>query len=269
MAVERRQPDGSWGRLAWTLPVALVVTMSALAGFLDVLLGDRSPPSAPEAVSVQIVELPPEPSQVATQASSEPLPPSPVQPPAPQTPPTLTPPPTPPPPEPTPPIEAPPPPAPTPAIETPLPPPTPPPPPQARKPEPTRTKPPLRRDQSRQAPQHQTASPITGAPAQAQPPTPASQSQAGGMTMGARTLYQPMPEIPEELRHRELSVVAMARFHVAADGSATVTLLQATADPRLNAALMSALQKWRFFPAMDNGRPIASTIDIRVPIEVR
>lgn len=87
--------------------------------------------------------------------------------------------------------------------------------------------------------------------------------------MGARALYRPMPEIPEELRHRELAVVAMARFHVAADGSATVTLLQATADPRLNAALMSALQKWRFFPAMDNGRPIASTIDIRVPIEVR
>jgi outer membrane biosynthesis protein TonB len=33
--------------------------------------------------------------------------------------------------------------------------------------------------------------------------------------------------------------------------------------------LMSAMQKWRFFPAMDNGRPTASTIDIRVPIEVR
>jgi protein TonB len=78
-----------------------------------------------------------------------------------------------------------------------------------------------------------------------------------------------MPEIPDELRHRELSVVAMARFHVAADGSATVELLQATPDPRLNAALMSALQKWRFFPAMESGRPIPSTIDIRVPVEVR
>jgi protein TonB len=87
--------------------------------------------------------------------------------------------------------------------------------------------------------------------------------------MGARALYKPMPDIPDDLRHRALNLVAMARFKVAADGSATVTLLQVTADPQLNTALMSALQKWRFFPAMDNGQPIASTIDIRVPIEVR
>jgi periplasmic protein TonB len=288
--VERRQPDGSWGRLAWTLPVALILTMLALAGFLDVLSGGVSPPSASEPVSVQIVELPPEPSQVEKQPTSETAPPSPVQPPSsPQTPPVLTVPLTPPPPNPAPPIKAPPPPKPAPPKELPpplpdqsppapqTPPaspalPTPPPPPpqqQARKPKPAHTQLPLRRDQSRQPPQDQTASPMAGAPAQAQPSASVTRSPAGGITMGARALYRPMPDIPEELRHRELAVVAIARFHVAADGSATVTLLQATADPRLNAALMSALQKWRFFPAMDNGRPIASTIDIRVPIEVR
>jgi TonB family protein len=78
-----------------------------------------------------------------------------------------------------------------------------------------------------------------------------------------------MPDIPEELRHRKLSLVAVARFQIAADGSATVTLLQATADPGLNAALSSALRNWRFFPAMNSGQPVASTIDIRIPIEVR
>jgi len=283
--VERRQPDGSWGRLVWTLPVALVLTMLALIGFLDVLSGGVSPPSAPEPVSVQVVELSPEPSQVTTQPATETTPPAPVQPPpAPQAPPSPTAPPTPtpPPPKPAPRIETPPPPKPTPPIETPqpepapstealpLPPPPPPRPPlEARNPEPAYTQPPLRRERSRQPPQHQTISPMAGAPAQAQPSAPVTRSPTGGVTMGARALYRPMPEIPEELRHRELAVVAMARFHVAADGSATVTLLQATADPRLNAALMSALRKWRFFPAMDNGRPIASTIDIRVPIEVR
>jgi len=285
--VERRQPDGSWGRLVWTLPVALVLTMLALTGFLDVLSEGVSPPSASEPVSVQVVELSPEPSQVTTEPTTETTPPAPVQPPpapvqpppAPQTPPPPTASPTPPPPKPAPPIETPPP---TPRIETPppeqapptevlpLPPPPPPRPPmEARNPEPAHTQLPLRRDQSRQPPQDQTASPMAGAPAQAQLSAPVTRNPTGGVTMGARALYQPMPEIPEELRHRELAVVAMARFHVAADGSATVTLLQATADPRLNAALMSALQKWRFFPAMDNGRPIASTIDIRVPIEVR
>ena len=294
MPVERRQPDGSWGRLVWTLPVALVLTMLALTGFLDVLSGGVSPPSASEPVSVQVVELAPEPSQVTTQPTTETAPPSPVQPPpAPQAPPPPPAAPTSPPPKPAPPIETPPPPKPTPRIETPPPepaprietpqpqpapstealplPPPPPPHPQleARNPAPAHAQPPLRRERSRQPPQDQTASPTAGAPAQAQLSAPVTRSPTGGVTMGARALYRPMPEIPEELRHRELAVVAMARFHVAADGSATVTLLQATADPRLNAALMFALQKWRFFPAMDNGRPIASTIDIRVPIEVR
>jgi len=282
--VERRLPDGSWGRLVWTLPVALVLTMLALTGFLGVLLGHVPPPSASGSVSVQVVELSPEPSRAATQPTGETTPPSPVQPPlAPQTPPKSTAPPTPPPPKPPPPVETPPTPKPAPRIETPPPPeptppvealpPPPPPPPrpplQARNLEPAHTSLPLRRDRSRQPPQDQTASPMVGAPAQTQQSAPVTRSPAGGITMGARALYRPMPDIPEELRHRELAVVAMARFHVAADGSATVTLLQATPDPRLNAALMSALQKWRFFPAMDNGRPIASTIDIRVPIEVR
>lgn len=87
--------------------------------------------------------------------------------------------------------------------------------------------------------------------------------------MGARALYKPMPEIPEELRHRQLTFVAVASFNVAANGAATVTLLRATADPRMNAALMSALRKWRFFPAMENGHPVSSIIEIRIPIEVK
>jgi hypothetical protein len=53
---------------------------------------------------------------------------------------------------------------------------------------------------------------------------PLARSFTPGITMGARALYRPMPEIPEELRHRELAVVATARFHLAADGSATVEL---------------------------------------------
>jgi protein TonB len=87
--------------------------------------------------------------------------------------------------------------------------------------------------------------------------------------MGARALYKPLPEIPEELRHRHLSLVAVARFRVAADGSAQVALVQTTPDPRLNTALIAALARWRFFPAMANGRPVASTIEIRIPVEVR
>jgi protein TonB len=87
--------------------------------------------------------------------------------------------------------------------------------------------------------------------------------------MGARAIYRPLPEIPEELRRRALDLVAVARFHVAANGAAQMELIQPTPDAALNRALTETLAKWRFFPAMDQGRPVASTIDIRIPITVR
>jgi periplasmic protein TonB len=87
--------------------------------------------------------------------------------------------------------------------------------------------------------------------------------------MGARAIYQPLPEIPEALRRRNIEMVAIARFRVAENGAARVELLQPTSEPELNRALLDALRRWRFFPAMQEGKPVASTVDIRVPISVR
>ncbi len=64
-------------------------------------------------------------------------------------------------------------------------------------------------------------------------------------------------------------MVAIARFRVAANGSAQVELVQPTADPDLNRALLDSLRRWRFFPGMEDGKPVPSTVDIRIPIVVR
>ena len=64
-------------------------------------------------------------------------------------------------------------------------------------------------------------------------------------------------------------LVAVARFRVTVDGSAQVELTQPTGDPDLNRALVETLKRWRFFPAMQSGKPILSTIDIRIPISVK
>jgi protein TonB len=61
----------------------------------------------------------------------------------------------------------------------------------------------------------------------------------------------------------------MARFRVGADGGAEVELVEPTSDPDLNRVLLESLRRWRFFPAMQGGKPVASTIDIRIPISVR
>ena len=98
--------------------------------------------------------------------------------------------------------------------------------------------------------------------------TPSSAPPGGGQ-MGARAVYKPMPEIPDALRRRSLELVALARFKVAADGSAQVELIEPTSEPDLNRALLDALKRWRFFPAMQDGKAVASSVDIRIPVSVK
>jgi protein TonB len=115
-----------------------------------------------------------------------------------------------------------------------------------------------------------TSRPSTQTPLAAVPPVHGPQGPPGGTeTMSARALYKPMPEIPESLRHRTIDLVAVARFRVTADGSARVELTEPTSDSDLNRALLDALKRWRFFPATQAGKPVASTIDIRIPISVK
>jgi len=87
--------------------------------------------------------------------------------------------------------------------------------------------------------------------------------------MGARAIYKPLPEIPDALRRQRIDVVAVARFRVGANGAAQVELLEPTNDPDLNRALLESLKRWRFFPGMDAGKPVDSTVDIRIPISVK
>jgi protein TonB len=108
-------------------------------------------------------------------------------------------------------------------------------------------------------------------PAQAQPaarPAPDTRS-AGTATMGAQAIMRPMPQIPDELREDAFNAVAVARFHIAADGTATFELAKPTPNPRLNRLLLEKLREWRFFPAMRDGKPVPSDQDIRITFEVK
>ena len=86
---------------------------------------------------------------------------------------------------------------------------------------------------------------------------------------GARAIVQPMPKIPEDLRAEAFKSSALARFHIAVDGSAEVELVKPTPYPRLNRILLDSLKKWRFMPAIKSGKPVASTEEILVKIEVK
>ncbi len=86
---------------------------------------------------------------------------------------------------------------------------------------------------------------------------------------GARAIVQPMPQIPDDLRAEVFNFSALARFHIAVDGSVKVELAKPTPNPRLNRILLDSLKKWRFIPAIRNGKPVASTEEIVVRMEVK
>jgi protein TonB len=245
--------DDPWRRVLWLLPTAAALTLLSLMGFLKLLAGAPFVTPLLPAVEVDVVELAPNP----------PLARAPPAPPPPREPPPLA-------------LEPPPlpqsssPATPEPAGAQALPAP-----PLAPHPEPpvARVKPPPQPPQ-RAAPTQKSVPSVQSPPLADAPPSPAltppvASLPPSGSSMGARALYRPLPEIPEELRWRAIDLMAVARFHVAASGSAEVELIQPTPDATLNRALLETLKKWRFFPAMESGKPQASTIDIRIPITVR
>ena len=108
------------------------------------------------------------------------------------------------------------------------------------------------------------------APTQPAPPAQPAADSKGGMTgnSGPQAIVKPMPEIPDELRQDAFNAVAIVRFHVAKDGTATVELVQPTPHPRLNRLLLDTLKDWRFFPAIKDGQPVESVYPLTFRFEV-
>ncbi len=228
--------DDSWRRLPVTLPCALLLAAALLLGFLRLVTEPRSP-ARDLALDARLV-LVPGPGGGAPAAAAS------FAPPAPQAPPEVRP------------RERPPP---VPVRRT------------AEKAAPVRhdAAPAAVEEGAQQAPPSDEAGAADATHTASLGPGGAAGGGFGGGRSAARAIYQPLPEIPDSLRHQHLDLVAVARFAVAADGSAQVELLQATAEPALNTSLLRTLRTWRFFPAVEEGRPVASTLDIRVPITVR
>lgn len=258
-------PVGDRGARVATVFVGTVVGMAALVLAAGVALTPPPPrlQTPVDQVTAAFVDLPaPEPLHPA-ETVQQPAPPV-----------AETPPPPPPPPEPTPPPEVkvlPPPPEPEPEPVPRLAPARPKPPPPPLKPVkmPRIASKPVAPLPPSPSPPEPVADPTrTQTAAPSSPPESPTHSEASGGTSGARAIYQPAPVIPPELRHQAINLVAVVRFAVAADGSATVTLEQPTPDPRLNQVLVNAFRQWRFFPALEQGKPVGSTITLRVPVTV-
>lgn len=115
-----------------------------------------------------------------------------------------------------------------------------------------------------QQPTPNTTQPSNASTTSATTPSPSS----GTGNAPARLLSQPLPDLPDDLREAAYRATAIARFTVHADGSVDVELIHPAPIPRLNQILLDALHRWRFAPAMQNGRPVESHQDVRVHFNV-
>lgn len=78
-------------------------------------------------------------------------------------------------------------------------------------------------------------------------------------------LFQPLPEIPLDMRNEAFSAKIIAKFYIEKDGSVSdVELLEISHNPRLNLLLLKSLKKWRFEPS---NQALTQIINVKFAVE--
>ncbi|MBK7878845.1 MAG: energy transducer TonB [Planctomycetes bacterium] len=92
-----------------------------------------------------------------------------------------------------------------------------------------------------------------------------SSTNAPTATRAAVALETPRPAYPRESEVRGEHGEVLCRLHIGADGKVTsVELLTSSGFKRLDRAALEALKRWRFQPALEAGKPVASTLQHKV-----
>ena len=78
-------------------------------------------------------------------------------------------------------------------------------------------------------------------------------------------LFQPLPEIPFDMRSEAFSTKIIAKFYIEKDGSVSdVELLEISHNPRLNLLLLKSLKKWRFEPS---SQALTQVINVKFAVQ--
>ena len=107
----------------------------------------------------------------------------------------------------------------------------------------------------------------------AQPAANTGESAAGSDTLpqasidNASRMSNP-PIYPVDVQKRGVTGMVVMIVDVAVDGSVSAAKIDRSAgDQRLDASALEAVKKWKFRPAMKNGKPVVS--QARVPVDFR
>jgi protein TonB len=120
------------------------------------------------------------------------------------------------------------------------------------------------------APETTTSSAITAttkAPPKVAPPPPIVKSERSPATRIAKRDGSDNPEYPPQSKRLGEEGLCILTITVTESGRVeNVILKQSSGFPRLDEAAIKHLQRqgWKFKPAMENGKPVASTLDVPV-----
>jgi protein TonB len=101
------------------------------------------------------------------------------------------------------------------------------------------------------------------------PPVPKPILEPVGPTKNAQPSSQVYPDIPEDLTSEDYKSSVRVKVDVAADGSFTVSLVTSSGKMEVDQRVLDALKRWKWKPALQNGKPIASTLRFRFNFEVQ
>jgi TonB family protein len=105
----------------------------------------------------------------------------------------------------------------------------------------------------------------TPTPAPTPRPTPKpTPPKPKGPTRDAEFTYTPSPSMPESLRHQNLRTSVRVHFDIGADGSCSASLMGSTGNAELDSIVLSACNRWRARPRLEEGVPVSSTQRITV-----
>lgn len=106
-----------------------------------------------------------------------------------------------------------------------------------------------------------TQAPVTVAP-------PAPMSQVTEAIVAPRAISQPPPAFPDEARRAGVQVVVTVKYTVTEDGSVSDVVV-VRGHPLLDAEVVRAVSRWRFSPAMLDGRPVRVVRYAKLPFRPR
>jgi TonB family protein len=84
----------------------------------------------------------------------------------------------------------------------------------------------------------------------------------------AEIISSPQPAIPSQVQEEGCSASCVARFSIEPNGKVQVKLLTSSGSDEIDDITLNTLRRWKFKPAMLDGKPVASTRRVKVEFEI-